>query len=111
MRKERERIMTDKLTQEDWYKLASLDLKPVHKAVVEVFKKRRNRPISTYDVWREISSKTGTGQTWVDLQSVSNALRTRDVPYRIRGFTKARGNPRLNLVRIVKVTRMAYGIP
>lgn len=89
----RERVVTDHITDTDWATILSLDLKPVHKAYLEEFKRRNNEPRTLDDIWKRvgwlpsIQTNVDKKQDLVFFDQVSQALRIRKTRFRLRSAT------------------------
>ena len=98
--KNKEVIVRDQLSEEDWNILLALDLKPVHMVYLKTFKYLGNRPITVWKFWSLISDRPEMDKM-IWFEQVSTALKTRRVPYRFRAVS--RDNDRKGLYKLVVV--------
>jgi hypothetical protein len=109
MRAIREKIITDRLDESDWNALLALNLKPVHKAYLKAFRYRDNAASTLENIWLtaqsdyDVLKETPIGEKprQVFFDQVSNALKNRGTPYRIRSVLSERHE--WKKYRIVKV--------
>lgn len=111
-----EEIVTDRLTEKDWDVLLALNLKAVHKAYLEEFKRRNNEPTLLSDIWSSVGWRPsisdnvaiGQKQKMVFFDQVSSALKIRKTPYRLRAISQ---NPQGSKFRVVRVAPKQLDLP
>lgn len=86
----RSEIVTTRISDDDWKMILELKLKPVHRAYLEEFKRTGNEPMTLAEMWKrvewrlDIQNGGNKKHDVVFFDQVSNALKVRDVPFRLR---------------------------
>lgn len=95
-------VVSDELIETDWQALLSLNLKPLHRSYIELFCENSNKPMEHSEVYELLQAKGFKSRAdKILLSRLSDALKRRQVPYRLRAITH---DPRLpNRYKVVKV--------